>query len=47
MIWKNSYVKGTPDTTFRKKTKKAIVPNKGTKRGQKVVTPQANQNGRT
>ena len=46
MIWRNSYVKGTQDTTFKRKTKKTV-PNGGTKRGQRAVTHQANQSGKT
>ena len=35
------------DTTFRRKTKRVPVPNEGTKRGQRAVMPQADQNGKT
>ena len=46
MICKNSYVKGTQDTMFKRKTKR-IVPNEGNKKDQMVVTHQADQSGRT
>ena len=46
MICKNSYVKGTQDTMFKRKTKR-IVPNEGNKKDQRVVTHQADQSGRT
>ena len=46
MIWRNSYVKGTQDTTFKRKTKKTV-PNEGNKRGQRAVMHQANQSDRT
>ena len=47
MIWKNSYDKGMPNTTFRRKTKKATILNEWTKRGRKVVMSRADQNDRT
>ena len=37
----------TQDTMFRRKTKKATVPNERTKKGQKGVMPRADQSGRT
>ena len=37
MIWKNSYVKGTQDTMFKRKTKRTV-PNEGNKKGQRAVT---------
>ena len=47
MIWKNSYVKRTQDIMFRRKTKKATVPNKRTKKGQEGVMPRADQSSKT
>ena len=46
MIWRNSYVKGMQDTTFKRKTKKTVL-NEGNKRGQRAVTHQADQSGRS
>ena len=44
MIWKRSCVKGMQGITFKIRTKKAPVLNEETKRGRRVVMPQANQN---
>ena len=46
MIWRNNCVREMQDITFKRITRK-IVPNKGNQRGQRVVTHQADQNGRT
>ena len=46
MIWRNSYVKGMQDITFKRKTKKTV-PNEGTKRGQRAVTNQTDQSRKT
>ena len=47
MIWRSSYAKGMQDLTFRRKTRKVTVPNEGTRKGQRVATPQADQSGKT
>ena len=46
MIWRNSYVRETRDITFKRITRKTV-PNEENQRGQRAVTHQANQNGRT
>ena len=46
MIWRNSYVKETQDTMFKRKTRKTI-PNEGNQKGQRPVTHQADQSGET
>ena len=46
-IWKSSCVKGTRGITLKRRTKKVPVLNEETKRGRRVVTPQADQNDKT
>ena len=46
MIWRNSFVKGTQDTMFKRKTRKTV-PNEGNKKGRRAVTHRADQSGRT
>ena len=46
MIWRNSYVKKTQDTMFKRKTRKTI-RNEGNQKGQRVVTHWADQSGGT
>ena len=46
MIWRNSCVREMQDTMFKRITRKTV-PNEGNQRGQKAVTHQADQNGRT
>ena len=46
MIWRNSYVREMQDTTFKRTTRKTV-SNKGNQRGQRVVTHQVDQNGKT
>ena len=47
MIWKSNCVKGTQDIILKKRTKKALVPTKDTKRGRKVAKPLVGQNDQT
>ena len=46
-IWKSSCIKGMRAITLRRRTKKVPVLNEETKRGRRVVTPQADQNDKT
>ena len=46
MIWRNNCVREIQDTMFKRITRKAI-PNEGSQRGQRAVTHQVDQNGRT
>ena len=46
MIWRNSCVREMEDITFKRITRKTV-PNEGNQRGQKAITHQADQNGRT
>ena len=47
MTWRSSYAKGMQDLTFRSKTRKVTVPSKGSRRGQRAATPQADRSGKT
>ena len=47
MIWKSICAKRTQGLTLKRKTKKAPVLRKWTKRGRKVAMPQVDQNDRT